>query len=128
MNNLDFFEHPYHLHAKAFTIVGRGSGNLTFEQWQDLSRSGGFNYTGREVVRDTFVIPPLSWAVLHVPLQTGTWAVHCHINWHSLGGFFGVFAQGPKAMRKLKIPAQNYALCARGLAQKNATLETYELP
>lgn len=64
LNNLDaVLDHPYHLHNMAFTILRRGSGIMNTTTWEHMVKAGQLEPTGREVRRDTLVLPSVSWAL-----------------------------------------------------------------
>ncbi|KAG9077249.1 laccase, multicopper oxidase, benzenediol:oxygen oxidorectuctase [Ceratobasidium sp. UAMH 11750] len=107
INNRDPIDHPYHLHALTFWIVGEGSGQLTMDQYKNTK----FNTTN-PLRRDTHVIPARTWAVLRVRADVpGVWFLHCHIDWHLAHGFAAVVVVQPDVVRKFKIPEESRELC-----------------
>ncbi|KAG8707230.1 laccase, multicopper oxidase, benzenediol:oxygen oxidorectuctase [Ceratobasidium sp. 395] len=107
INNLDPIDHPYHLHALTFWIVGEGAGVLSMDQYKNTK----FNTTN-PLRRDTHVIPAKTWAVLRVRADIpGVWFMHCHIDWHLAHGFASVVVVQPDEVRKFKIPHASRELC-----------------
>ncbi|KAG9121220.1 laccase, multicopper oxidase, benzenediol:oxygen oxidorectuctase [Ceratobasidium sp. 392] len=117
INNLDPIDHPYHLHALTFWIVGEGAGVITMDQYQNTK----FNTTN-PLRRDTHVIPAKTWAVLRVKADIpGVWFLHCHIDWHLAHGFAGVVIVQPDVVRKFKIPKASRELCKHRPPGQNST-------
>ncbi|QRW11634.1 Multicopper oxidase [Ceratobasidium sp. AG-Ba] len=107
INNLDPIDHPYHLHAFTFWIVGEGSGSLT----EDAYRQMTFNTTN-PLRRDTHVVPSRSWSVIRImPDVPGVWFMHCHIDWHLAAGFAAVVVAQPDVIKQFQIPAPATDLC-----------------
>ncbi|SPO37096.1 related to FET5 - multicopper oxidase [Pseudozyma flocculosa] len=118
--NTDVIDHPYHLHGVESHIIGRGSGNLTVEEWKTKS----FN-TINPPRRDTIVVPQKTWAVLRVFSDNpGVWAMHCHIAFHLAGGFMGAVVIHPEAIKQLPYPSSVLDLCPTDAA----SLNTIEVP
>ncbi|EIW68506.1 multi-copper oxidase laccase-like protein, partial [Tremella mesenterica DSM 1558] len=108
INNLDPFDHPYHAHGRAFSIVGRGSGMLLESQLPGIT----LNLTN-PLRRDTIHIPAKSWAVLRlVTDDPGVWALHCHLGWHLSVGKMAALVIQPDAVRNFQQPADWLGLCA----------------
>ncbi|TNY18168.1 Cupredoxin, partial [Rhodotorula diobovata] len=65
--------------------------------------------------RDTVGVPPGTWVMVRVMSSVpGVFAFHCHIVWHQSQGLMGAFISQPDKLRRLKIPADNLALCDGG--------------
>ncbi|KAF8601045.1 hypothetical protein BDV93DRAFT_586815 [Ceratobasidium sp. AG-I] len=127
INNLDKgIDHPYHLHALKFWIVGEGPGALTIDAYKDLT----FN-TVNPLSRDTHVIPAQTWAVLRVRADIpGVWFIHCHIDWHLAHGFAAAVVVQPNVVRNFKIPAASKELCKHippGLDDNSSSLGRREV-
>ncbi|CUA71317.1 hypothetical protein RSOLAG22IIIB_09498 [Rhizoctonia solani] len=107
INNLDPFEHPYHLHGMTFWIVAEGKGSLTVDKYKKVK----FN-TDNPLRRDTHIIPGSTWAVLRVKADNpGAWLLHCHIDWHLAHGFAALVVNQPDAIKKFQIPEPSKQLC-----------------
>lgn len=106
INNHDTGFHPIHTHGHAP---------------QHLYRvSSGF-YTPGEVVatppvpmrRDVWLVPPGGHTVSRFTANNpGVWLLHCHMEWHLLGGLAIAFVEAPLHLQASQtIPAAAYSLC-----------------
>jgi hypothetical protein len=108
INNLDpNLDHPYHLHAYNFFIVGRGHGMLKPSEASSIK----FN-TSNPLRRDTLVVPRASWAAIRITNDIpGVWPLHCHIAWHLAQGFLGVVVSKPEEIMAIGVPYEVRELC-----------------
>lgn len=129
LNQLDRgIAHPFHLHGRPFSIVARGSGNMTLEGLKDVELN-----TENPLRRDTIHMPSASWALLRLPLDDpGVWAIHCHLGWHLANGKLAVIVVQPEKLRRLKQPREWYGLCTGDKAEigpaKRGIAEEYTPP
>lgn len=83
-------------------ILGAGNYNSTRDK---LIRNG--------VKRDVIVVLGTSWVVIRFESDNpGVWLIHCHINWHLIGGLGASIIEAPdEARRVLKIPTEARRIC-----------------
>ncbi|KAG0144324.1 hypothetical protein CROQUDRAFT_47479 [Cronartium quercuum f. sp. fusiforme G11] len=117
INNLDpSLDHSYHLRKLGVggKIVARGSGTL------DSTTAASLTYnTGNPLRRDVSAA-----RVRVVANNPGLWILHCHIGKKHLGaGFAGMFVMQPSALRELRLPIANAALCAGATPSTISTIE-----
>ncbi|TNY20345.1 Cupredoxin [Rhodotorula diobovata] len=103
-------DHPMHLHSSPFAVLARGEGQLSPSAAAKLRVD-----TTNPLRRDTVGVPPGTWVMVRVMSSVpGVFAFHCHIVWHQSQGLMGAFISQPDKLRRLKIPADNLALCDGG--------------
>jgi iron transport multicopper oxidase len=88
--NGDPGEHPFHMHGRAFWIVGRGN----TANANDVTPVKTIN----PLRRDTFTVPPCNvnandecidvgyTTIRFIADNPGVWLLHCHIEWHIQSG------------------------------------------
>jgi iron transport multicopper oxidase len=88
--NGDPGEHPFHMHGRAFWIVGRGN----TANANDATPIKTIN----PLRRDTFTVPPCNvnandecidvgyTTIRFIADNPGVWLLHCHIEWHIQSG------------------------------------------
>ncbi|KAI8903470.1 laccase, partial [Powellomyces hirtus] len=72
------FEHPFHLHGHAFSVVTAGANPIV----RDVQPIGGSSQTLRFVADNP-----------------GAWFMHCHIDWHLEQGLAVIFVERPNDIR-----------------------------
>jgi FtsP/CotA-like multicopper oxidase with cupredoxin domain len=82
--------HPVHVHGRHFYVLGRGTGNFTWNTVEEAAAAmpGAFNLVNPPL-RDTYLTlgEPGSWLALRRPSDNpGVWLMHCHILSHIQGG------------------------------------------
>ncbi|CRG89866.1 hypothetical protein PISL3812_06905 [Talaromyces islandicus] len=82
--------HPVHVHGRHFYVLGRGTGNWTWDTVEEAAAAmpSAFNFVNPPL-RDTYLTlgAPGSWLVLRRPSDNpGVWLMHCHILSHIQGG------------------------------------------
>jgi hypothetical protein len=89
VNNIGVQQHPMHLHGNHFWMLGSGPG--VFNRATDYAKLN----TRDPVMRDTVQVRNEGWAVFRfVADNPGTWALHCHIEWHLAAGMLMFFEIG----------------------------------
>ncbi|KAH8810951.1 Cupredoxin-like protein [Xylogone sp. PMI_703] len=82
--------HPVHVHGRHFYVLGRGTGNWTWNTVEEAAAAmpRAFNLENPPL-RDTYLTlgDPGSWMALRRPSDNpGVWLMHCHILSHIQGG------------------------------------------
>jgi FtsP/CotA-like multicopper oxidase with cupredoxin domain len=96
--------HPIHLHGHDFLILGSGSGTYT-------NQPLNLNNPPR---RDTANMPAAGWLLIAFETDNpGAWLMHCHIGWHTSGGFALQILEGQSMIKKtIKDECGMYGTCA----------------
>ncbi|KAK9464589.1 Cupredoxin [Lipomyces arxii] len=105
INNLDDGSHPFHLHGYKFWVMGAGTGNFQFNQYQHLNATNPMR-------RDTVQVQGYGWTIIRfVADNPGLWAFHCHITWHLEAGLLMQFQVLPSKIAQLEPPNTWAQLC-----------------
>lgn len=103
INNTDTGEHPIHMHAHQFWCLETSGYNP--------GPRPGNNYLRRDVIS----VAAGGWArIRFVADNPGTWAFHCHIDWHMAAGLMATIIEAPDVLRlgQQRLPPDFEFLCA----------------
>ena len=97
VNNPGPSQHPMHLHGSNFYVLHEGPG-----QWDGHTIVEPEN----PMRRDVQIVRPYGHLVLQFDSNNpGVWPFHCHIAWHTSGGFLEQFVVQPDALRQMQVPS-----------------------
>jgi iron transport multicopper oxidase len=106
INNFDSGAHPIHIHGHAPQQLYRSSSGF-YKPGEPLPPSP---YPMR---RDTWLVNPGGHTVSRfVADNPGVWFVHCHMDWHLVGGLAFTLVEAPLQLQASQtIPQEALALC-----------------
>jgi iron transport multicopper oxidase len=100
-NNFDDGEHPMHIHGHNFYVMYAGPANSK-DFITDIKSVYTFEHNKNAPVRDVATVNRNSVLVIRfVADNPGTWAVHCHIEWHLIAGLMASLVEDEHYTRKL---------------------------
>ena len=116
INNHDGGGHPMHLHGHAPQIVARAPGVFAPDTGHpNMRNNSGSNdtstsrgYTGNTKTmpsipmrRDTWAMAPRGYTVIRYRAENpGTWLLHCHMEWHVVGGLSATIIEAPLQLQQ----------------------------
>ncbi|EFX01919.1 laccase-1 precursor [Grosmannia clavigera kw1407] len=102
VNNHSPSQHPMHLHGSDFYVLHEGPG-----EWD-----GTIVESTNPMRRDVQIVRPNGHLVLQMNADNpGVWPFHCHIAWHSSGGFLSQLIVQPSKLQDLQIPSVMAQTC-----------------
>jgi FtsP/CotA-like multicopper oxidase with cupredoxin domain len=97
VNNPGPSQHPMHLHGSNFYVLHEGPG-----RWDGHTIINPKN----PMRRDVQLVRPNGHLVLQFDTNNpGVWPFHCHIAWHSSGGFLTQFIVQPEKIEQMNVPS-----------------------
>ncbi|KAK1758686.1 multicopper like protein [Echria macrotheca] len=94
--------HPMHLHGHNVYVLHEGPGD-----WDGLKIIRPDN----PMRRDVQIVRGNGHLVLQFDANPGVWGFHCHIAWHSAGGFFSSFIVQQDEVVRMRIPQTVWDTC-----------------
>ncbi|KAF2110063.1 putative multicopper oxidase, type 1 [Lophiotrema nucula] len=105
IQNFDDGNHPFHLHGYKFFVLAQGHGYPPKDLYSNLNLTNPLR-------RDTASVEHFGWTLIRfVADNSGIWAFHCHISWHSEAGLLMQFLTRADEVVKWTLPDDVKDLC-----------------